>query len=79
MAMIYGLNYFGSSLVGPTWACTPGMQTLAACRAIRAHWKGGGKGGGLCGRCQPRCRGREAHPWATAGRGTALAAWPTWV
>lgn len=42
MAMIYGLNYFGSSLVGPTWACAPGMQTLAACRAICAHGERGG-------------------------------------
>lgn len=27
MAVIYGLNYLGSSLVGPTWACAAGMQT----------------------------------------------------
>lgn len=27
MAMIYGLNYLGSSLVAPSWACAPGMQT----------------------------------------------------
>lgn len=27
MDMIYGLNYLGSSLMGPTWACAPGMQT----------------------------------------------------
>lgn len=63
MAMIYGPNYLGSSLVGPTWACAPGMQTLAACRAICAPWKGGGWGGGVQrGRRQPRWRRYESQP-----------------
>lgn len=67
MAMIYGLNYSGSSLVGPTWACAPGMQT-------------GGLQGHLCPRGREeegvgaawqapasveevRWRRRKSHPW----------------
>lgn len=81
MAVIYGLNYFGSSLVGPTWACAPGMQTLAACRASRAHWKGGGKGGGRVagvslaggGARHPRGRQRgEGLPWPRGRAGSRL-------
>lgn len=64
MALIYGQNYSGSSLVGPTWACAPGMQTLAACRAICAHGEGRGKGWGAAWQA-PALEGGTSH---TRGR-----------
>lgn len=70
MAMIYGLNYLGSSLVAPTWACAPGMQTGGPIGPVLPAGKGGGKrrgsmaGASLCG-------GGASH---TRGRGVVLPA-----
>lgn len=59
MAVIYGLNYLGSSLVGPTWACAPGMQT----GGLQCPWGGRRKEWGAHGRRQPPWRRCESHPW----------------
>lgn len=66
MAMIYGLNYFGSSLVGPNWACAPGMQTLAACRAICVHREGRRKGWGAAWQAPAPWRRCLSHPWVVS-------------
>lgn len=41
MAVIYELNYFGSSFVGPTRACTPGMQSQLCPRGREVGGVGG--------------------------------------
>lgn len=59
MAMIYGLNYLGSSLVAPSWACAPGMQT-------------GGLQGHLCPRGREELRGGGSMAGASLGGGGAM-------
>lgn len=55
MAMIYGLNYLGSSFVAPTWAYAPGMQTgglqgrLCLLGRKEERVGGGVAGASLCG------------------------------